>query len=415
MGFFSTINSFYVFWGSLFLGAAAGLIGVFAVLRKQGLLGDSLAHASLPGIALAFLIMKSKFLPGLLLGALIFCLLGAYLINLLVGKTRIKMDTAMASILSVFFGGGILILTYIQKLPLASQSGLDSFLFGQAAALLKNDVILIAVAFFVILFTVFLFWKELKIFTFDANYAFVLGFKRFFLETVFMTIFVLTILISLQAVGVVLTAALFVTPAVAALLWSDRFIYVVILSAVFGGFSGAFGAYLSANVANMPTGPVIVLFLTSFFLISFLFAPKKGIIKKYFIYRKNSRKIQSENVLGRFYRDYERGIQNIKIDDYVAYGYKQGILRYLKRCGFLQVKNGEISFTDRGLKEAFRVIEKHRLWETYLVNKLHLKSDHVHRDAEDIEHILTDEVVAELKEILQNPKTDPHGKSLKLN
>lgn len=415
MEFFPTINSLYVFWGSLFLGAAAALIGVFAVLRKQGLLGDSLAHASLPGIAVAFLIMESKFLPGLLLGALVFCLFGAFLINLLVSKTKIKMDTAMAAILSVFFGGGILLLTYIQKLPLASQSGLEGFLFGQAAALLANDVILIASVFLIILFTIILFWKELKIFIFDPNYAVVLGFKRFFLEFVFMTVFVLTILISLQAVGVVLTAALFVTPAVAALLWSNKFLHVVILSMAFGGLSGAFGAYLSASVADMPTGPVIVMFLTGFFLVSFLFAPKKGMIKKYLVYKKNSRKTQLENVLGRFYRDYERNVENIKMEDYIAYGYKKNILKHLLKKKFLQLRDGDISFTEKGLKEAAKIIEKHRLWETYLVNKLHLKSDHVHRDAEEIEHILTDEVVAELKKILKNPKSDPHGKPLKFN
>ena len=219
MEFFGTINAVYVLLGSLILGASGGLIGSFAVLKKQGLLGDALAHACLPGIAVAFLIMQSKFLPGLLLGALCSALIGAFFITFLVNQTKIKMDTAMASILSVFFGVGIFLLTYIQKLPLASQSGLETFLFGQAASILKTDVVFMFSLFVIISILIVLFWKELKLFVFDNEYAKVLGFKRLYLEFVFMTVFVLAILMSLQAVGVVLTAAVFITPAVSALFW----------------------------------------------------------------------------------------------------------------------------------------------------------------------------------------------------
>ena len=149
------------------------------------MLGDALAHACLPGIAVAFLIMQTKFLPGLLLGALCSALIGAFLITFLVNNSKIKMDTAMASILSVFFGVGILLLTYIQKLPLASQSGLETFLFGQAAALLRSDVIFMFWLFAIILLVVTLFWKELKLFIFDSEFTKVLGFKRVYLEFIF--------------------------------------------------------------------------------------------------------------------------------------------------------------------------------------------------------------------------------------
>ncbi len=413
MEFFGTINAVYVLLGSLILGASGGLIGSFAVLKKQGLLGDALAHACLPGIAVAFLIMQTKFLPGLLLGALCSALIGAFLITFLVNHSKIKMDTAMASILSVFFGVGILLLTYIQKLPLASQSGLDTFLFGQAAALLRSDVVFMFWLFAIILFVVTLFWKELKLFIFDSEFTKVLGFKRAYLEFIFMTVFVLAILMSLQAVGVVLTAAIFITPAVSALFWSNNLFKVTILSTFFGALGGSSGAYFSSVYANMPTGPVIVLFLTSIFLISFLFAPKKGFLHKALVARKNSHKIQIENVLARIYRDYERGIESLTIEDYKKYAYKMKVLSFLKKRAFVEIEKGEIRLSKLGMKKAKAIIEKHRLWETFLVNQLDLAPDHVHRDAEEMEHILTDEMVVKLKKILKNPKKDPHGKPIK--
>lgn len=402
MAFFATINSVYVLIGSLLLGASCGVLGVFAVLRKQGLLGDTLAHASLPGIAIAFLIMKTKFLPGLLFGALISALIAAGFLHLLVSRTKIKMDSGMASILSVFFGGGVLILTYIQNLPISAQAGLDSFLFGQAAALLLDDIVWMAGTFIVIFCLVALFWKELKIFTFDSEFALVLGFKKFLLEILFMTIFVLSILMSLQAVGVVLTAALFITPAVSALLWTNSLLPAVVLSSFFGMISGASGALISANVARMPTGPVIVLAATAIFIVSFLFAPKKGIFRMWLHHLRHSAKVQMENVLGRFYRDSEQGVANWKIADYMGFGYRKSVLALLKRRDFVNIADGEISLTKNGMQEARWIIEKHRLWETYLIHQWKIAPDHVHRDADTIEHILTPEVVEKLRKILHD-------------
>lgn len=413
MGFFSTINAFYVLLGSVLLGAAGGLLGSFAVLRKQGLLGDTLAHAALPGVAVAFLLMEVKFLPGLLLGALGSALLGAAFIYLLTTRTKIKMDTAMASVLSVFFGVGILLLTYIQKLPLSAQSGLQGFLFGQAAALVKNDVIWMAVFFLAIILMVMCFWKELKIFVFDRDFAQVLGFKRWILELLFMTIFVAAILMCLQAVGVVLTAAVFITPAVAALMWSNRLVMVVCLSTFFGILAGFGGATLSAMFSNTPTGPVIVVILTVIFAASFLFAPRKGIVHKWLVHKKYSAKVEMENVLGRFFREMEKGSSIWKLQDYKDFGYKMGILKSLVKRKFVKLDAGELSLTAKGMEESRKVIEKHRLWETYLVENLSLAPDHVHRDAEMMEHALDDNLVKELRRELGNPKKDPHGKPIK--
>jgi manganese/zinc/iron transport system permease protein len=337
MEIFSTINAVYVMIGSLVLGACGGLLGAFSVLKKQGLLSDALAHASLPGIVIAFLIMQVKFLPGLLLGALISGLVGAAVIYFLERETKLNMDTAMAVVLSVFFGIGVLLLTYLQNLPISAQSGLETFLFGQAASLLKNDVVWMLISFFVILAVVLVFWKELKMFVFDPEFSRVIGFRRGMLEFIFMAIFVVAVLLSLQAVGVVLTAALFITPAVSALYWSNRFGRVVMLSTFFGMVSGGIGAYISSVFPKMPTGPVIVLVATAIFVFSFLFAPKRGLISRFFVQRKQSIKVQIENVLGKLYRDFEKGIDIWRGSDFKLYGYRPLILSRMKRRKYLEI------------------------------------------------------------------------------
>lgn len=408
MWIFTTINSVYVMIGSIILGAMCSMFGVFGVLRKQGLLGDALAHAALPGIAIAFLIMGERILAGLLFGALISGLFGAFCIHYLVNSTKVKMDSAMASVLSVFFGFGIVLLTFIQDLPSASKAGLDTFLFGQAAALLKVDVLLMAGIFAFSLSIVIIFWKELKLFIFDSGFAKVIGFKSRFFEIMFMTTYVLAILVSLQAVGVVLTAALFITPASAALLWTKRLFSAVILSVMFGAVVGGSGAYVSIVTPGMPTGPVIVMFASVIFLFSFMFSSRSGVFWKMIERYRYSRKVNLENVLAGLYRDSENGIKKWNVKDFNF----RMFLR-LKYSGFVKIDDGMI-LTKSGKKEGFKVVEKHRLWETYLVERMNFENDHVHRDAEIMEHLLTDGVVESLKEALGNPIIDPHGKSLKI-
>ncbi|PIR55481.1 hypothetical protein COU74_00905 [Candidatus Peregrinibacteria bacterium CG10_big_fil_rev_8_21_14_0_10_36_19] len=408
MEFFTTINSVYVMIGSIALGAMCGMLGVFGVLRKQGLLGDALAHAALPGIAIAFLIMGERILAGLLLGALVSGLLGAFCIQYLVKATKIKMDSAMAAVLSVFFGFGIVLLTFIQRLPSASKAGLDTFLFGQAAALLKIDVILMSSIFLFTLLVVFIFWKELKMFIFDSSFAAVLGFRSRFFEILFMTIYVLAILVSLQAVGVVLTAAMFITPAAAALLWTKRLLSAVVLSVVFGSISSASGAYVSIVAEGMPTGPVIVMAASVIFLFSFMFASRGGIVWKAIERYKYSKKVNLENLLAKLYRDTESGVNKWQRSDISLI-----MLWRLRSNGYINSGN-EITLTKKGLVSGFKVVQKHRLWETYLVERMNFSHDHVHRDAEIMEHLLTDDVVEKINSILGNPKVDPHGKSLKM-
>ena len=248
-----------VLLGSLLIGATSGTLGAFAVLRRRSLLGDALAHAALPGVALAFLWTQSKALPILLLGATVSGVVGVLVIEAIVNYTRIKADAALGIVLSVFFGGGIVLLTHIQQSEVGNQSGLDKFLFGQAASIVRSDLYVMCIVSALVMVAVFVFFKEFKGLIFDAEFLSALGFSQRVVDLVLMGLIVLTVMVGLQAVGVILIAAMLITPAAAARFWTDRLHVMVIVSGILGALCGAIGVGLSALAPRIPTGPVMVL------------------------------------------------------------------------------------------------------------------------------------------------------------
>lgn len=268
------------------LGIVSGIIGSFAVLRRQSLLGDGISHAALPGVVLAFLITENKNSEVLLLGAFISALLSAGAISAIVHRSRLKFDSALALVMSVFFGLGTVCLTYAQKVPNATQAGLKRFLFGQASTLMQRDVILMLVCGTVLLFVILLLWKELKLFSFDMEFGQSIGFSSAFLNTVLVLLMVIDIMIGLQTVGVILMSALLIAPAAAARQWTNQLSCMVLLAAIFGASGGIFGTVLSSLIPQMPTGPAIVLFVSGIVAVSILFAPRRGIISKLVTRRK---------------------------------------------------------------------------------------------------------------------------------
>lgn len=266
--------------GTAVLGALCGMLGSFAVLRKQSLLGDAISHASLPGIAIVFLALGVKNNNGLLLGALVSGLVSAVFIKGIISKTHLKSDAALGIVLSTFFGFGMLLLTYIQKLPNANQSGLEKYLFGQAATLLASDVWLMTIITAIALLVVFLFWKEFKMVLFDPDYTKTLGFNIKVIDTLITAFIVVSIIMGLQTVGVVLMSAMLLAPAAAARQWTNSLATMVILAGAFGALSGILGTAISSSADNLATGPVIVLIATVFVMISFVFSPIRGLLFK---------------------------------------------------------------------------------------------------------------------------------------
>ena len=267
--------------GSALLGVVSGVLGCFAVLRQQGLLGDALSHAALPGVCLAFLFTGSKAPIVLLLGAAITGWIGSIVLLRIVRDTRVSEDAALGIVLSTFFGFGIVLLTFISKRNDANQAGLDKYLFGQAAALREEHVLTMAVLGLVALTIVGLLYKEFKILTFDVEFAASLGFGTTFLNVLLTSLIVIAVVIGLQTVGVVLMAAMLVGPAVAARQWTDRLSVMIGLAALIGAASGVAGALISVTQARLPTGPMVILSLTFLVFLSLVMGSAHGALPSY--------------------------------------------------------------------------------------------------------------------------------------
>jgi manganese/zinc/iron transport system permease protein len=278
--------------GSAILGIVSGILGCFAVLRRQALLGDTLSHAALPGICIAYMLTGSKELPVLLLGAGLAGWLGTGVILRIVQDTRLDQDAALGVVLSGFFGFGIMLLTFIAKRNDANQAGLDKFLFGQAAALVTRNVITLAIIGGVALLVVLVFYKEFKILAFDADFASSLGFNTNRLSVLLTSLIVVAVVIGLQTVGVVLMVAMLIGPAVAARQWTNQLSVMLGLAALFGALSGVSGAVLSVTQSRLPTGPMIILSMTAIVIISLAFAPAHGLVWDWLRGRRQGRNLQ---------------------------------------------------------------------------------------------------------------------------
>jgi manganese/zinc/iron transport system permease protein len=283
--------------GAAVLGLVSGALGAFAVLRRQSLLGDAISHAALPGIVLAFMLTGTKAPLVLILGAAVAGWIGTLLVMTIVARTRVPEDSALGIVLSVFFGVGLVLLTFVQQEPDAAQAGLDSFLFGQAATLVQSDVVVLAGLGAIALLAVFVFWKEFKLLSFDREFGAALGFPMGVVDVLLTTFLVLAIVIGLQTVGVVLMSAMVVAPAAAARQWTDSLRTMVVLSAMFGALAGVTGAVASAVVRNLPTGPSVVLAATAVVALSLALAPHRGLVWSGVRQRRNRRRIRTDAVL----------------------------------------------------------------------------------------------------------------------
>ena len=278
--------------GAALLGTVSGALGTYAVLRRQSLLGDAISHAALPGIAIAFMLTGSKTPLILVLGAAIAGWLGTLVILSVVRLTRIKYDSALALVLSTFFGFGLVLHSVIQRSGDANQAGLDDFIFGQAATILKRDVFTIGILGGIALVITFILWKELKLLVFDEGFAASIGYPTRALDILLTSLLVIAIVLGLQAVGAVLMSAMLVAPAVAARQWTDRLSLMVILAAGFGALAGVSGTIISSSTKRIPTGPTIILCATFLVGISIVFAPNRGLIWDGFRQRRNRRSLK---------------------------------------------------------------------------------------------------------------------------
>lgn len=283
-----------VLLGTALLGLASGIAGTFAVLRKESLIGDGLSHAALPGVVIAFLLTGIKDIEVLIAGAAISSITAAWLITITVENSKIKFDGALATILSAFFGLGMVLLTYIQSLNNAGQAGLSKFIFGQAATILARDVYITSAAALIIIVLTALFWKELKLISFDVEYAKTLQIPVTFTLILYRAILIMTIIIGIQSVGAILISSLLIAPAVGARQWTNKLGTMCILAGFFGMVSAIGGTIWSTSLQKLPTGPAIIVILSVIVLLSLIFAPNRGILWQYRKNKQSKRALLSE-------------------------------------------------------------------------------------------------------------------------
>ncbi|MDQ3072592.1 MAG: metal ABC transporter permease [Bacteroidota bacterium] len=414
---FTDPNVRFVVFGCMLLAAGAAIVGCFTFLRKRALVGDAVAHSILPGVALAFIFFQTKSPLVLLSGAFISGWLSILSIDFITRRSRIKSDTAIGLVLTVFFGIGILLMTTIQHSGNAAQSGLDKFIFGSASSLMRADVWTFGAVSIVLILVVAGLFKEFTLISFDINFAVTAGLPVKMLEFILATLTVLAIAVGIQAVGVVLMAALLITPAAAARFWTDNLRVMVILAALFGAFSGIAGAYVSFVAPNMPTGPWIVVVLSAIAFFSIFFAPKKGLYLRLVSKRRTRQRMLGENILKEFYHLgeidgkflHKRSLAELLDHRDLPKNKLMAGMKKLDRNGFMESEGKGWKLTDEGLAEGQRITRLHRLWELYLTRYLNIAPDHVHDDAEAIEHVITPEIEARLEALLEYPEMDPHN------
>ncbi|WP_299923072.1 metal ABC transporter permease [uncultured Pelagimonas sp.] len=276
-------NAVLVTLGSTALGVAAGAVGAFLYLRKRALVSDAISHATLPGLALAFLVMvalggEGRFLPGLMLGSALSAWAGLYVVSWITRKTRLPEDAAIGAVLSVFFGFGIVLLTVIQTMQSGRQAGLEGFLLGSTAGMLRADALVIAAGGALVLLATMLLRRPMLMTAFDEGYAQVQGLNTARIDMALMVLVLAVTVVGLKIVGLILIVAMLIIPAVAARFWTENASRVAQLAALFGGLSGYVGAALSATAPDLPTGPIIVLVAFALFALSLLFAPSRGVL-----------------------------------------------------------------------------------------------------------------------------------------
>lgn len=407
----------HVVWGTLLLGGTCGLLGGFMVVRRMALVGDALSHAVLPGVAAGFLWNMSRDPVAILVGATVAGLVGTAFVSALCRTTRLKEDAALGLVLASFFAVGLCLLSIIQRLPAANAAGLSHFLFGQAAAIGPADLRVMAIVAGVVVLFVVALYKELVAVSFDAAFARSQGLPAAFVHHAFMFLLAASVVIALQAVGVVLVSALLVTPAATAYLLTRRLSRLLVYAALLGAVAGLGGAFLSFLGPGLPTGPLIVLVASATFGGAVLFGTREGWLVRFWRQRAGVGQTRRENTLKSMYHVAERegfahaGItleelatrRRETVEEVRALGAE------LHRHGLARLERDLLSFTPEGRRRAGEIVRNHRLWELYLTRSANFAPDHVHDHAEKIEHVLGEAAVRELERRLDHARRDPHG------
>lgn len=423
------------FLAVVFICMATALWGAILLVGRQPLLSESLSHASYPGLLFGALLLEkgsTNILP-IIIGGGLSAILGFIVIEILRTKLKVHKDSALCFVLVAFFGVGALLATYVKNSNPVLFNRINAYLYGQAATLGAQEAWLSLGVLVLSLFVIWWWYRQILTVIFDRNFAMTSGLHTHYSEYIVLVFISLVVVCGVRSIGVILLAAMFVAPPLAARQFSDTFSVILALSCIFGGVAGAIGCYLSVafeykialsggrwiSIA-LPTGPLIVIISCIVTILSLIFSFKTGwffrfIRKQLFVWKRGQ-----EDLLKVFWYLHEQGISWVTKSDIV------GSARFLECFGrtafpyakllclttqkLVEQKASSYRLTQKGYSQASRLIRSHRLWESYLVQKLDFHKENVHPFAEEMEHILTEEMNQTILNMLEDPYRDPHEK-----
>ena len=392
---------------ALLLGVVSGLLGTFVVVRRMALTGDMLSHAVLPGVVAGLAWSTSRNPLIVLACAVAAGVIGSMTLSAILRHTRLKPDAALALVLSVFFAFGIAMISRLQP------AGVQAFLYGQVAAIDRNDLVLLTTVTLLTAILLPLLFRVLGIVSFDPAFSRLLGLPVKWIETGFFLLLTIVIVIAMQAVGVVLVTAMLVTPAAAARFCTASLPKTAGLACAFGAIGGVLGVIVSSRGGGLPTGPLMALSVTGVFLAAAVFGKRSGWLPVQFRRRRERIRILGEDVLKKLWQREETTGQPAALSEAE---FKQSLpgninaaFAKLRAAALVTSGNFKISLTPSGRKRAASLVRSHRLWERYLTERASYKADHVHDSAERVEHWLDEEGRRRLEERLGSPELDPHG------
>ncbi len=419
--------------GCMLMCFAAGIVGVIVFLRKQSLIGETLSHATYPGVILGVIAAASLSLTpadeslvavAIMVGAFISALLGLMSVQFLERKLAVRSDAALCFVLSAFFGIGLTLASRIQFVHPIFYRRVQGYLYGQAATMTDWHIMLYGILAFIVVSVALFFYKELQLLTFDREYGKTLGVRVKLIDALAFILTVVAIVVGIRSVGVVLMSAMLIAPAAAARQFSHKLSTIFGLAGLIGLVSGFLGNYLSTEVTHyltnaypasrlsLPTGPVIVVVASLICVIALIFAPDRGLFPRMMRIARFRYKTLCENILKQFWHNgasNSLSLEAISSYQHVSKLYLRWVLAQLMLNGWLEDKgNSRYLLTLDGEGWAARIVRLHRLWEVYLSDCLGVGADRVHRNAEEMEHIITPELEEQLTLLLDNPKQDPH-------
>lgn len=422
LGFQGGYNTNIVLISTMLLGIAAGIVGVFALLRKRSLVSDALSHATLPGIGLAFIIATSlgvdgRSMPILLVGATVTGVLGILAIQWLLRATRLREDAAIGLVLSTFFGAGAVLLSLIQGMQTGNAAGLSHLIYGQTAAMNVGDAWLMAGIAMVAVVLAFALLKEFALVCFNDAFARVDGWPVTVIDLLMMALIVVVTVAGLQAVGLILVVALLIIPAVAARFWTERLWLLVLVAALIGGLCGYLGSATSALLPRKPAGAVIVLIGGVIFLASMLFAPRRGVLAATIRRVRLRTGIAVDHLLEAAYLatadDPDARLSGATVGRLAQQRawpiwLRWGMRVQLRRAGFGRFTADSVQATPIGLERGRQVARNHRLWEEYLTAYADVAPSFIDWTVDQVEHVLDPAIVDDLEELLRSRGIDSH-------